>query len=361
MESSAQHSNRCAFAGSRSDCDLSGSRSLSELVYSFFSNTRTVFPDVASGSFADLVGLLEYASTFERPRADKAATMCVVPARFEPERRAAANVVARCAFTGDVDGDAPGDGGFDWMAEVLSGLGVAYAIHSTTKSDIKNNRYRVILPFSAPVTADEYVASCWCIHSMLGEVFDTKTFDPARLSILPQRWTGEPPHYPYWDETEAHHGLKAETHKPAIDVAWLRATFPAERPRLVPTVPSETVATRISEPPPFANFDDAELTDFERSPLVTAKMVSAYNGAVPGGRFFSFMCAAACRAFAMGLPCDPHVILQLGLEMNSRGPRSQRRTDGLREANRAVTFAAGATSNTRYQKTYNRLKDIRKR
>jgi hypothetical protein len=88
-----------------------------------------------------------------------------------------------------------------------------------------------------------------------------------------------------------------------------------------------------------ANVDFAELTDLDRSPLVTPEMVTDYLFAQPGGRFFRFMCRVSGRALTMGVNCDEEIILALGMAMNRRAD-NHRRPLALREARRALRFAA---------------------
>ena len=238
-------------------------------------------------TFADLAEVMAVSATVPTARAEKGAAMCVVPARFSPERRARANVVERFAFTGDVDGDKPGDPGFDGMVARLNDLGLAHIVHTTTKSTVSQNRYRVILPFDAPLTGAESEAAWSSINQMFGSIFDPKTFDAARLSIMPRAWFGAPPpdDFPDWDEAEAYHRFSYRDGDPVVVEAIMAAFPPALAPRREED-DGAALAAILSRA--AVNVEFAELTDLDRSPLVTPDMVTEYLVRVSGRTVFPF-------------------------------------------------------------------------
>ena len=85
--------------------------------------------------------------------------------------------------------------------------------------------------------------------------------------------------------------------------------------------------------------DFAELTDLDRSPLVTPSMVTEYLSSPQGGRFYRFMCRVAGRALTKGVRCDEDIILALGMAMNRRAD-NRRRPLARREARSALRYAA---------------------
>jgi hypothetical protein len=342
----------------------SGAFSMSDgMTITFFNNVEDNVPNVCEMSFADLAETLAVASMVRQKRRAKESIMCVVPAVFDPPKRLKENVTARFAFTGDVDGDKPGDPGFDGMRQLLDALGFAYILHTTTKSTIHTNRYRVILPFSEPQSREAYEEACSSINQMLGEVFDTKTFDASRLSIVPCDWYGAPEGMAdWWSDADAHHGYACNVDGAVLDAQAVAEAFPPViRPVEPAPAPFDLEAYRLANP--MADVDTSALMDFDTSPLVTEKMVSNYLTAPAGGRFFSFLCGAAHQALRKNLPCDPSIVFALGQTMNSRGPNPQRRS--MREARRAVEHVArnfvapqsNATNGSAYEQLKKAMKD----
>lgn len=311
---------------------------MAKITATFFKNIRDVIAKPVQLTFPELAEMMRDASAMEMHRADKESAWCMVPARFAPQRRARTNVVERFAFTGDVDGDMPGDPGFGGMVARLNDLGLAYIAHTTTKSTVTQNRYRVILPFSAPLSANDSEAAWSSINQMFGSIFDAKTFDASRLSIMPRAWFGAPStdDFSDWDEADAHHRFSYRDGHPVVAEAIMAAFPPLLAPRCHED-DGEALAAVLCRG--AVNVDFSELTDLDRSPLVTTDMMTDYLLAPPGGRFFRFMCRVSGRALAMGVNCDEGIILALGMAMNRRAD-NRRRPLALREARRALHYAA---------------------
>ena len=312
------------------------------MIVSFFKSCEDNIPQTCEMSFEDLTEVLATGSLVAQKREAKEAVMCVVPADFQPAKRASDNAI-RYAFTGDVDGDRPGDPGFDGMVSLLEALGLAFIIHTTTKSTIHCNRYRVILPFTEPLSRQTYEEVWDSINQMLGDVFDAKTFDAARLSIVPCAWHGAPDGYDLvqWVESEAHHGFAAKPDGWSIDAASITLAYPP-RPRghAVLNAPTYDVSAVLAAAPPVSDYDYHELIDLDRSPMVRPEAVTDYLTAPSGGRFFKFLCSVASVALLKGLPMDESVIFALGMAMNDRGRDRKRRS--IREARRAIAFVAAS-------------------
>lgn len=309
-----------------------------DITATFFESVRDITAKPVELTFLELAEMMSESAAVPMHRADKEDAMCVIPARFAPQRRARANIVERFAFTGDVDGDMPGDPGFDGMVAGLDGLGVAYIAHTTTKSTITANRYRVILPFASPLSADDSEALWSSINQMFGSIFDAKTFDASRLSVMPRAWFGapSPDDFPDWDEADAHHGFRYRDGD-AVVAETIMAAFPPILDDRSSDHGGEALAAVMSRC--SINVDLAELTDLDRSPLVTREMVADYLSSPPGGRFFRFMCRLAGRALTKGVNCDEDIILALGMAMNRRAD-NRRRPSARREARRALHYAA---------------------
>lgn len=307
-----------------------------DITATFFESVRDNVPQPVELTFPDLADIMAASSVIPVHRADKKTVRCVVPARFAPLRRASANVVEVFAFFGDVDGGTPGDPGFDGMVSWLDDLGLGYIVHSTTKSRLSANRYRVILPYAYPLTAADGESAWSSIHQMFGSIFDAGTFDAGRLNILPWAWCGAPEDCSDWDEADAHHGFQYREGAP-LDAHAMMAACP---PVLAQTHREEdegTLAAILGRAAVHVDF--VELTDLDRSPLVTPEMVTDYLSSPPGGRFFRFMCRVAGRALTKGVNCDEDIILALGMAMNRRAD-NRRRPLARREARRALHYAA---------------------
>lgn len=307
------------------------------MIVSFFDTVHDNQPKQFDGDFGEIVGLLRDGSQVSRHRADKEHTLSLVAAEFSPALRKSQNVVSRCAFTGDVDGDMPGDQGYDAMRAKLDQLGVAYCLHTTTKSTVGQNRFRVILPFATPLSAEEYEAVCSSIHQMLGEVFDTKTFDAARLSIFPQAWHGAPSDKPEWDDAQAHHAFDAQVNRPYLDAAVVMQTYPPIVKTKAEVIPVAEILAQMK--PVTTDHDYFELIDLNRSPLVTEQIIETYRTAPEGGRFYKFMTSVAMRALHKNLPCDPQIVCALALNLNATSYGAKSRPNAMREAERAVAWA----------------------
>lgn len=303
----------------------------------FFTNVKDRDVDHHQMDFATLVGLLEDSSGVDWHRTEKEGAHAFIPAHFDPPYRAKANVTARYAFALDADGDRPGDPGFERMLALLDALPFQYCIHTTTKSSVATNRYRVILP-CLPCDVATYEAACSSLDQMLsgGEgVFDTKTFDASRLSFVPKRWHGSPDRHYEWDEATTHHRFASRTTGDVIDAAHVISRYPPIAPAPEPE-PFDHAAW-LAARPVTTRASLADLTDLDRSPIVTEEMQSDYLMSSEGGRYFTFLCRVASRAICLSVPPDPDIVHTLGMQMNSRGPRSKRRS--AREARRAVEWS----------------------
>lgn len=101
-------------------------------------------------------------------------------------RRRAGNVLMRCA--GVLDGDNLSPGGADELIRRVVALGVRCCIHSTAKHTPVSPRLRVVVPFAADITADQYAPVvrllCQAIQPEL-TWFDPSTDQAGRLMYWP--------------------------------------------------------------------------------------------------------------------------------------------------------------------------------
>lgn len=309
------------------------------MIVSFFENTWSKDAQTVPTTFAELAETLRFGSTLTMPRTDKEKVMCVVPAAFDPPQRLKANITARFAFTGDVDGDTDTILTMDEMVALLTHYGLAFIVHSTTKSTVHQNRYRVIIPFDRPLTVAESEGVSSSLHQMLGEVFDTKTFDAGRLSIFPQAWTGSPPNALAWDEADTHHAFVANVSGAALNADQIMADYPPViRAEVENKASVAEVEAFIETRTVRTDVDWMTLTDLDRSPIVNRTFVDEFLTSQPGGRFFRFLNRVAGRALAKDYPIDAQTLVALGKEIDARaGVRG--RTGIVREAGRALAYA----------------------
>ena len=198
---------------------------------------------------------------------------------------------------------------------------------------------------------------------MLGEVFDTKTFDAGRLSIFPQAWTGAPPNALAWDEADTHHAFAANVTGAPLNADQIMADYPPViRAEVENKASVAEVEAFIESRPVRTDVDFFTLTDLDRSPIIRPAFVEEFLTSQPGGRFFRFLNRVAGRALAKDYPIDAQTLVALGKEIDARaGVRG--RTGIVREAQRALAYAirqhqsrpAEDDQNTRLQKEMARM------
>lgn len=306
------------------------------MVLSFFEDKWATVPTTVPSTFTELAETLRYASTLDRPRTDKTKVMSVVPALFDPPKRLKDNITERYCFTGDVDGDTGFILTFDEMVAALRAHGLAFIVHTTTKSSVQTNRYRVILPYARPLTVHESEAASSSIHQMLGEVFDTKTFDAGRLSIFPQAWRGDPADALIpWDENDTHHAFEADVCGAPLDADAIMAAYPPQPKAATVSAASQAQVQAFLAAQTTRPIDFHILTDLDRSPIVKAEWIDAFQTAQAGGRMFSFLNKIAGRGIALGYAIDVQTLVILAQAMDARtGTRG--RVGLVREAEKAL-------------------------
>ena len=91
------------------------------------------------------------------------------------------SIVDRCIITLDADFATE-----DFIDTVDMFLGGAYCIYSTRKNTAEKHRYRLVIPLSRIVTADEYEAVARKTAELIGiDAFDDTTYQPHRLMYWP--------------------------------------------------------------------------------------------------------------------------------------------------------------------------------
>jgi len=291
---------------------------------SLFESCHDRQPQTLETTWGDFIDLMEFAAARPAERSQKTSVMAFTPSTYRAgASRAKANVDRVSMIALDID-----DGGSTatQMANRLAAHDLAFIIHSTTKSTLDHNRYRIILPLAQPICGERYPHLFTAARQALDGLPDRACSDASRLNILPRLWTGQPDGSTDWDEGQAHHALLSR-HGAPLDAERLIRRFPAP--------PEPSVAT-VAVTSPLYRLD----ADEEWSRYVTPRMVEAYSTAQPGGRLFRFMAAVATRAIGKGLPIDANLLADLAQTMNANGPQPSRRTGLRREAQRALNHAA---------------------
>ncbi len=91
-------------------------------------------------------------------------------------------------FAGDVDDGWP----LDEAESVLRRGGWAYTIYTTHSHTAEIPKFRIVVPFAAPVTAAEWERVWLQLNELFGRHLDPGTKDPARISFLPSHPPGAP-------------------------------------------------------------------------------------------------------------------------------------------------------------------------
>ena len=73
---------------------------------------------------------------------------------------------------------------------MLDSLSLSYVLHTTTKSQPEQHRYRILLEIDRDITMDAFNAVWSSFNIMFGGIFDHKTRDQSRLFFVPARWDG---------------------------------------------------------------------------------------------------------------------------------------------------------------------------
>jgi len=110
-------------------------------------------------------------------------------------RRLSTNITSRHLLTLDID-----FGGKDFWTEVIMAFPNAAAIYGTHKHHPTHPRYRLVMPLSRQVFADEYQAIARKVAETLDiEVFDITTYQPERLMYWPSTPKDQPYYYEWHD------------------------------------------------------------------------------------------------------------------------------------------------------------------
>lgn len=118
-------------------------------------------------------------------------------------RRKPENIIYRQLLTLDIDFAHP-----DLWEDFCLSFGNAAILHSTHSHSEEKPRYRLIMPLSREVTADEYVAIARQIAGILGiDFFDNTTFEVNRLMF----WPSNSKDIPYYSEVQNGLWVDADT------------------------------------------------------------------------------------------------------------------------------------------------------
>ena len=273
----------------------------------------------------------------------KAPAIC--PAEYpEGALRRKVNVRRWHWFGADIDNDQGDDAyvGFSDMQAILEDLGLAYVLHTTTKSRPGRDRYRLLMPLERPIEVGEFSAAWNSTYQFFGRIFDASTHDPSRLLFAPAAWDGSNVQFASGDGS-------------AFDVDVAMAEFPPKvttQPAAIGVDPN--LSTRVRD---LAR--DCARTTWT-GPLtgvlafLTPKMEQDFRTSPEGGRLMRLMTQIAMNAISKGYPISA-TELAFVAENFDRMTTGKMRHGVLREAERALAFAAQAvSSSTSFESRYAR-------
>lgn len=153
-------------------------------------------------------------------------------------KRSPANVVHRQLMTLDLD-FAHKDLWDDFTLQFDN----AAVLHGTHKHSDASPRYRLIMPLSREVTADEYVAISRKIAGIIGiDLFDNSTFETNRLMF----WPSTPKDMDYYLRSKTAHGLMLTRFSTPMPTGKIRHFGPQLRP--VSKLSTEPLRSRRTQP-----------------------------------------------------------------------------------------------------------------
>jgi hypothetical protein len=284
-------------------------------------------------------------------------TPCISPAVYTSVHRRKNEHVA--AWGGWIAIDVDNDGPLlpvtiEESLIILQDLGLNYLIYASTKSRPDQHRYRIVMPLSREIAAEE-ITAVW--HATI-QFFQAVNPDPSckdisRIYTAPATWVAA------IDGNETpHNAFEFFMDGKALDVdAVLAAYIPTPEPVYMPVVSMGVVL----EPKPFKQASAGLQIVREKllakkslptghclmnSPVVSAGMIEWYLTLPKGGHhtgLYTFMTKIAGRAKNKGIIITANDLIQYAREMDSISPvkTAAERWRGkiVEEAERAIRFS----------------------
>jgi hypothetical protein len=177
-------------------------------------------------------------------------TAWFVCASFNSNRRSRTSILECTAFVGDAD--QPGTNRATLLA-ALDALNCCYIVATSTSHGCEGQeRYRVVIHLSTPISPDEYAELWKHINDRLGGTLDPGAKDPTRLSYMPRKPIDAPGHdvicvsdRPWFDPS----GI-APTAGQLVLQAEVRSTISAEQ--------EEDLRSALQHPPMLEKMADNE-------------------------------------------------------------------------------------------------------
>lgn len=291
---------------------------------SSFLHTRDNRPVLHIWSWLDFCNFLADCASVPRHPDEKADTPAISPAIYrDGDTRRKASVIKWGAWAAfDIDNNVPGVPAvsFHALESRLISIGLAYVLHTTTKSTDSDHRLRLILPLSRPIMMDEFDAFWMGANQWLGGGTDRSTSDPNRIFYIPAQWEGA---NNLFTAMTSGTPLDVDTlPKPAIPVraASLSSPLNPHRHRALKHLPVNAI------------------TDLFTSPLLTSRAIQAFAQSPQGGRLFRLMCSIVGRAEHLGYLVTPEDVTALALAVDSLIGPPKSRHNALREAQNAMDY-----------------------
>jgi hypothetical protein len=274
---------------------------------------RVYVPPEQTGFVAwdEYVELLREHSTVVRHPAAKDST-CNWTAPFilgaEGEGRRMDNIVGVSGFA-SFDLDQPG-----WSYERLTRKlrGLRYVLCTTTNSrPFPNQRWRIAIELDRELTVAEYGAVWTFVDDAVGGALDQKTHNANRILFVPSRWIG------------ADNIFHSQDGEPlSVDAILATGYQPTEIETLQPI---KVIGSR--ERP-------------DGRTIITENMEWRFSTSTPGGRFWTLMCQSAIWHAENAWQLSDKELCDAAMSVSQTYAPSVKRQDPLREAQRALAWAA---------------------
>jgi hypothetical protein len=253
--------------------------------------------------------VVEMIGMWEAPQEEKAKADLVSPAFYGGNQyRKDENVLGWDMLFLDVDNDDPSKYlSHAGMMEFLGAFGLNFLIYNSPSSTVDAERYRVVIPLSRTVDADEVKPLWKAMWQFTGGLGDPACKDRSRAYYVPGQYQGCDSPF-----------IEGEVNGKPLDVDWLIGAYPPPAP-VVPQAAQETEG--------MDGFRDklvkASVKAYHRgifdSNLVTKTILEDYTSNKAGSYhlgMYTALCRIAGRAKTMGYPLTEAELFQIAREID---------------------------------------------
>jgi len=228
---------------------------------------------------------------------------------------------------------------------VLDEMGLNYLLYSTTKAKPQHHRYRIMMPLSRELEADEISLAWKSIVQFFAIVGpDAACKDTSRIYGVPSFFAPVPD-----GNEDPHNCFEFRLDGCALDIDWVLAKYvpePEREHRDPVPVPLNTRATVSRDDHPEARKQIPYGSTIFNSPVVASNFVADYLNLGKGAHhvgLYTFMARVAGRAKAKGYSLDAMTLVEYAREIDGICPIKTNRERWRRisyEAESAIRFAS---------------------